>query len=110
MILSDLLDSPVTDDDGARVGFVIDVRFVLDGPPDGALAAARLHGILVCPRTRSSMLGYERSGVREPWPIAAFLAWRHRGTVLVPWSDVSGVSSSGVRLRAGYARQDPALP
>src|SRR5512132_876970 len=28
---------------------------------------------------RSSSLGYERSGVRSPWPIAALVQWRHRG-------------------------------
>ena len=51
MILGDLLDARVTGSDGDRVGFVVDVRFALDGPLDGLLAAPRLHGLLVSPRT-----------------------------------------------------------
>ena len=48
-----------------------DVRFSLDthsiGPP------ARLYGIIVSPHAHSSSLGFERSGVRSLWPIAALV-------------------------------------
>ena len=109
MILSDLLDSPVTDARGNRVGYVIDARFVLDGPPDGQLAAPRLHGLLISPRTGTSFLGYERSGVRSPAVIARWLAWRHRGTFLVHWGDVATVDGRQVRLSDGYRRWSPRL-
>lgn len=109
MILSDLLDLPVHDD-GGPIGYVVDVRLVLDGPPDGTLAAPRLHGLLVSPRTGGSFLGYERHDVNAPWPIARWLRWRHRGTVLVHWTDVERADADGVWLRPGAPRYDAGLP
>jgi len=109
MILSDLLDVPVIDADGKRVGFVIDARFVLDGPPDGQLAAPRLHGLLVSPRTGTSFLGYERSDVRSPAVLAHWFAWRHRGTFLVHWTDVAAVTADAVQLRPDHRRWAPVL-
>jgi hypothetical protein len=113
MILGDLLDQPVLGADGAPLGHVIDARLVLDGPvtPGGAmLAAPRLHGLLVSPRTGGSFVGYERTEVTSPWLIAHWLRWRHRGTFLVRWEDVAGLDDHGVRLRAGFRRLSPALP
>ena len=84
MIITDLL--------GARVfgpeflGFVSDVRFILESESLGK--PARLYGIIVSPHARSSSLGFERSGVRSPWPIAALVRWRHRGSFLVRWGDI----------------------
>ena len=110
MILGDLLDSPVLGPDGARVGFVVDVRFALDGPLDGLLAAPRLHGLLVSPRTGTSFLGYERNGVNAPALLARWFAWRHRGTFLVHWTDVESVTGDAVALRAGFRRFAADLP
>jgi sporulation protein YlmC with PRC-barrel domain len=110
MILSDLLDLPVIHPDGSRVGFVVDVRFVLDGPPDGPLAAARLHGLLVSPRTSTSFMGYERVGVRAPALLARWFAWRHRGTFLVRWDHVAAIADDTVALVKDYVRLQPALP
>jgi len=110
MILGDLLDSPVLGPDGARVGFVVDVRFALDGPLDGLLAAPRLHGLLVSPRTGTSFLGYERNGVNAPAVLARWFAWRHRGTFLVRWADVESVGREAVTLRQGFRRVSAALP
>ena len=110
MILGDLLDAPVSDPSGERLGFVVDVRFVLDGPLDGLLAAPRLHGLLVSPRTGTSFLGYERTGVSAPWPVGSFLSWRHRGTFLVHWEDVASVAPGRVGLVADFRRFSPALP
>ena len=110
MILGDLLDSPVLGPDGARLGFVVDVRFALDGPLDGLLAAPRLHGLLVSPRTGTSFLGYERNGVNAPAVLARWFAWRQRGTFLVRWTDVASVGGDAVTLRAGFRRVSAALP
>ena len=110
MILGDLLDAPVTGPDGDGLGYVIDVRFVLDGPLDGLLAAPRLHGLLISPRTGTSFLGYERTGVRSPALLARYYAWRHRGTFLVRWADVASVAPGKVRLIEKYRRFSPALP
>jgi hypothetical protein len=109
MILGDLLDAPVTGPDGDQVGFVVDVRFALDGPLDGLLAAPRLHGLLVSPRTGTSFLGYERSAVRAPALLARWFAWRHRGTFLVRWEDVASVAPGRVQLVQGYRRFSPVL-
>lgn len=108
MLLSDLLDLPVFDD-GRQVGYVVDVRLVLDGPPVGSLAAPRLHGLLVSPRTGGSFLGYERSDVSAPWPIAHWLRWRHRGTFLAHWTDVERADGDGVLLRPRAPRYRAAL-
>ena len=110
MILGDLLDSPVLGPDGGRVGYVVDVRFALDGPLDGLLAAPRLHGLLVSPRTGTSFLGYERNGVDAPAALARWFRWRHRGSFLVHWSDVADVADRAVTLRDGYGRYAPDLP
>ena len=109
MLLSDLLDRPVHDDAGRSLGRIIDVRFVLDGPPGQLLAAARLHGLLVSPHTGTSFLGYERTSVTAPWPLGRLLRWRHRGTFLVQWSDVAEVAEVGVTLRAGYRPREAML-
>jgi len=99
--------------DGALLGDVVDARFVLDGPPSGsgtgALAEARLHGLLVGPHRNSSFLGYQRTGVNRPWLIAHFLAWRERRAVLVLWTDVAAVGEE-LHLRPGAVRYSPALP
>ncbi|MEV7972631.1 PRC-barrel domain containing protein [Cellulomonas sp. NPDC089187] len=108
MLLSDLLDLPVTLD-GERVGYVVDVRLVLDGPVSGTLASPRVHGLLVSPRTGTSFLGYERTDVTAPWPIARWMRWRHRGTFLAHWGDVDQVGAEGVALRSGAPRYDAAL-
>lgn len=111
MIASDVLDAAVVDADGAQLGWVIDLRLVLDGPPDGSLARARLHGLVISPRTRTSFLGYERTRVRDPWPVAQLVRRWHRGTFLAHWSDVASVPTAGgaVVLRRGYTRYDAAL-
>jgi len=113
MILSDLLGRDVLDDTGAKIGIVFDARFVLDGAPEteASLAPARLYGFLVNPRSRgSSYLGYERKGLRAPWPIGRLERWWHRGSFLVRWEDVAGIGSDGVQLRPGYTRRRTALP
>jgi len=110
MILSDLLDLPVQDSTGGRLGFCVDARLVLDGPAGGGpLAGARLHGLVVSPRTRTSFMGYERSGVRRPWPLGALLERRHAGTFLLLWDDVVGVEGGRIVVADGAVRYDAAL-
>ena len=66
MIITDLLGARVFGPE--FVGFVSDVRFSFDTSSIGQ--SAQLYGIIVSPHARSSSLGFERSGVRSPWPIA----------------------------------------
>lgn len=109
MILGDLLGTPVHDADGGRVGRVADARFVLDGPPNQLVAEPRLLGLVVSPHSVASFLGYERNGLTRPWLLARILRWRHRGSFLVLWEDISMVGPHSVRLRPGYTRYSPAL-
>lgn len=109
MLLSDLMHRPVLADDGPQVGFVLDVRFVLDGTATGPLAQPRLHGILVSPRKHASFLGYERTDMRAPWLLADFLRWRTRGTFLIREQDIAVIGAT-VRLRPDATRWSPALP
>jgi hypothetical protein len=115
MILSELIGSPVVQG-GDRVGRVADLRFVLDTVPDSSgdrrvpMPEARLYGILVSPRAPDSFLGYERSGVTKPWPLAQLLRRRERGAFLVLWADVAQLSADGVLLRPHARRWSPALP
>jgi sporulation protein YlmC with PRC-barrel domain len=110
MILSEVLGLAVHDSGGRVLGRVNDLRFVLDGSPGELLADARLYGIIVSPHSRASYLGYERTGVSRPAAIGRFLAWRHRGSFLVEWTDVAILRRDGVHLKPGHTERDPALP
>jgi sporulation protein YlmC with PRC-barrel domain len=109
MILGDLFGVPVYDDDGTRLGKVADARFVVDGAPRQLMAEARLLGLVVSPHSASSFLGYERTGLSQPWPLPAMLRWRHRGSFLVLWEDIAMVGTKGVRLREGFTAYAPEL-
>lgn len=109
MQLSNLLGLRVLDAGRHPVGTVIDVRLKIaqDGGPQPH--NPEVAGLVVSPRTRSSYLGYERTGINAPAFIATIAAWRHRGTFLATWEDVARVGSSHVTLRVGYSRHSPTL-
>ncbi len=106
MIITELLGARVYGPD--FLGFVSDVRFRLDTESTGQ--PAQLYGIIVSPHARSSSLGFERSGVRSPWPIAALVRWRHRGSFLAPWGDIERIDVKRIQLREGFERGSPELP
>lgn len=105
MILTDLLDLPVHAD-GQHVGYVSDARFEFTGT---TLASARLFGLVISPHRHTSTLGFERTGIRSPALIARFQRWRHRGTFLVLWDDVSSAGSDTVTLHTNYHRYSSRL-
>jgi len=109
MILSELLGGEVVDESGAHIGAVVDVRFALDGTPGQLLAEPRLVGLLISPRSRASMWGYERTEANAPWPIAHYLRRVHRGLFLAAWADVALIDVQRVVLRDGFERHDPRL-
>jgi hypothetical protein len=112
MRLTELLGMPVREASGRRLGVVVDVRFVLDGPPaahgTGIVAEARLHGLLVGRHPGQAFAGYERTDTDRPALVNRFLAWRQRRTVLVLWRDVAALDGEVV-LRPGATRYAPAL-
>lgn len=119
MILSDVqgVEVRVADSDstnstsvsGVLVGHVVDVRFAMRLEPDGTPGRPRIAGLLISPRGRASFLGYERSDMRRPWPIARFQRWYHRGSFLVGWEDVIQFGRDRIVLRAAYTRQPVTL-
>jgi hypothetical protein len=108
MNLSDLLTAEVYGED--RVGYVTDVRFVLDeNSTDQPMPTARVHGLIVSPHTKSSTMGFERFEINSPWPIAQFEHWLHRDSFLVLWSDIAAIEPRRVRLRTNFTRYSPRL-
>lgn len=109
MQLSNLLGLRVLDAGHHPVGTVIDVRLRIADDGADHPGSPELTGLVISPRTRSSYLGYERTGLDAPWLIATIAAWRHRGTFLAAWNDVGRVGSDHITLRVGYTRRSPAL-
>jgi sporulation protein YlmC with PRC-barrel domain len=110
MQLSELLGLRVVDAGSHPVGTVVDVRLTIAGDPEHNPPTPRVLGLVISPRTKSSFLGYERSGADAPVMLAALLRWRHRGTFLAAWGDVARVGTDLVRLRPGYTRYSAVLP
>ena len=108
MILSDLLNLRVFAADGEELGRVIDARFAAAGPEDRPLRTTRMLGLIVSPRSHSSFMGYERTGVRSPALVAAWFRHRGRGTFLVLWRDLASVDGR-VLLRPGAVLYSPRL-
>lgn len=102
MILNDLLGSWAVDSSGARLGRVIDARFLLTG--HGSPATATLTGLIVSPRSAASFLGYERTAASRPVIIDRLLRAMHKGSFLVPWEDVARIEDERVVLRPDYRR------
>ena len=109
MQLSEFLGLQAIDAAQHPVGTVVDVRLTMTGDPEQDPAAPQVLGLVISPRTKSSFLGYERSGADAPVMLAALFRWWHRGTFLAAWNDVARVTSDLVRLRAGYTRYSAVL-
>ena len=102
MLLSDLLGAPVTTADGTPLGAVQDVRLVQDGPyVEGFGQALRVEGLVTGKRSFAVRLGFDRAGVRGPWPLTTIFCWLERRAPYYPWDEVESWDDDGVRLRAG---------
>ena len=109
MRLSELLGLRVIDASSDPVGTVVDVRLAVSGDPQDDPPTPRVLGLVISPRTRSSYLGYERSGANAPAILAVLARWRHRGTFLAAWEDVAGVGTAEVTLRPDYTKYSAVL-
>ncbi|KOV82448.1 hypothetical protein [Nocardia sp. NRRL S-836] len=83
MLASDLLGRTVHDRRGRPLGLVADLL----AEPD-AEGRPRVVRVLVTPRRRGRLLGYERPGLQRPWVIEKLSRLLHRGTREVAWEDV----------------------
>lgn len=102
MRLSELLDVEVRDRDGRRVGRVVDIRLVQDGPvqfPYGA--ALRVDGFIVAERELVRMLGYERD-VR-PAIFRRLIGLAHGTVRFVGFAEVERLPDGTLRAAAATA-------
>lgn len=98
MILSELLDMPVIDVGGERLGTVVDVRFRRGARRRDHEGDFELIALIVSPHSRLSMYGYERGRVNRPVVVARVIEWLHRGSRLIPWECVRVVERDAVVL------------
>ena len=97
MRLSDLLGTPVVDEDGHELGIVHDVAAVQDGPIVGAFGAAlRVESLIVGTHGLWVRLGLARSRVDGP----GLLPRRRAATDEVPWERVRSVTPDRIVVAA----------
>ncbi|MCW2572372.1 MAG: hypothetical protein JWO88_2430 [Frankiales bacterium] len=106
---ADLLGADVLGPDGSRLGEVLDVRLVQDGPMLGADCALRIDGLVVGQRRFASHLGYDRAGVRGPALVAAIARRLSAGNRYLEWTDVDELQPGVVRSRLASLGPVPAL-
>lgn len=107
MLLNEILGRPVVGPDG-QLGYVADCRLAIDGPPRHLLADARLVGVVVAHQHRQGFLGYERTSVSSPAPLAWWFERRQRGSFLIVWADIESIDDV-VHVRPGFTRWSSAL-
>jgi hypothetical protein len=90
MRTSDLLDRPVVDAAGRRIGRVRDVRLVRDGHDAYGRPVYRLDGLVVGRPFDGDRLGYGRT-VDAPRLLAAVFAAVRRRQYYVHWGDVARI-------------------
>ena len=110
MRLSELLDRPVFDADGRRLGEVQDV-LVHQGEPllSGHSGALIVEGLVVGGR-QGTRLGFERGGAQGPWPISALFRRLERRARFVPWDVVASCDDGEVRIGLSADRLEPPPP
>jgi hypothetical protein len=107
---ADLLGADVLGPDGNRLGEVLDVRLVQDGPMLGADCALRMDGLVVGQRRFAAHLGYDRAGVRGPALVAAIARRLMAGNRYLEWRDVAELQPGVVHSRVSSLGAVPPLP
>jgi hypothetical protein len=108
--ISDVLDCNVVDADGHRIGKVRDVRLVMDGPVEGALARLRLDAVIVGGMALAGRLGYLRGGVRGPALLKAVMSRLERRAATYPIGEIGDWDLTHHRLhlvRGARAEEEP---
>lgn len=106
MRASDLIGLEVIGAAGQRLGVVVDLRCVQDGPLRGAMQAPRVAALIVSGRHTGSFLGYDRRPQQGPWLIRTIVQFLHRHAVLIPWEAVAD-SAGPIVLRTGAPEPKP---
>ena len=111
MRMTDLLGSEVLGSDDVSIGKVHDVRVVQAGAPVGVWGASlQVRSLLVGPRSLGVRLGFDRAGVRGPWPLKAGFMALHRGMVEISWGHVTAIEPTRLRIDATADRSADLLP
>ena len=88
MRISDLIDRPVVDAEGASLGKVHDVRLEREAPY-GEAGALRVAGIIAGKGGVGVRLGYASADLTGPWLLKAVLGGMARHAVYLSWADLS---------------------
>ena len=99
--LNDLLQMPVQDLEGVRLGRVLDVRLERDTADPGE--RIRAIGLVVGHGRPGSYFGYDRRPDMGPWLVRSVVQRLHRHSAYVPLDDVEELD-----WHAGVIRVDPA--
>ena len=83
MRVSELLGRTAYDAEGNPHGRIADL--LTRTAPDGS---QYVYAVLITPRHRGRLFGYERPGIQGPWLIERLADLLHRGTREVPWDEV----------------------
>jgi hypothetical protein len=109
MRAADILGAEVVGPDGARLGMVLEIRLVQDGPMLGADCALRIHGFVVGKRWLASHLGYDRANVNGPALVNAVVQWLTKDNRFLAWDDVAQLAPGHIESRVGGLEPVPAL-
>jgi GNAT superfamily N-acetyltransferase len=83
MRASDYIGQTAYDQDGRPLGRVADLACHQTNAGQPVIDA-----VLVAPRHRGRMFGYERDAMAGPWLLEKFIEWLHRGTREFPIGDL----------------------
>jgi sporulation protein YlmC with PRC-barrel domain len=109
MLVSEVLGTTAYDQQGTRLGTVIDVRLYIEGDLDHDPRPPTVLGVVISPHTRGSYLGYGRTEAEQPVVLAKLQRWRHRGTFLCAWPDVVRLDPDRIVVRDAAQRFSPIL-
>jgi sporulation protein YlmC with PRC-barrel domain len=98
--LNQLLQMPVQDLQGVRVGRVLDVRLERETTDPGE--RIRVMGLVVGRGRPGSYLGYDRRPDMGPWPVRTAVRWLHRHSTYADLADLEELDWD-----AGVVRVDP---
>jgi hypothetical protein len=100
MRLSELVGLEVVDCTGTRMGTVVDLQLVQDGPLLGPYGAAfRVAGLVTVERRQIRLLGFDRDV--GPWLLRRIVHSISGPVHHVPWEHVGSVADGQVRLQPG---------
>jgi hypothetical protein len=102
-----LLGLPVSGPDGARLGFLADVRLAPTSVLDGVFPRLTVDGLVVDGRHVGSMLGYDRRAEQGPWLLRRIVRHIHRNAGYLPWDAVDAVDWDAGVVRVRRSEMDP---